>query len=164
MLSYLGMRVRQQLRSQYTAPRLDPRALECLLASVRDGETPVPDALRRLAALPFRDLGHTRLDTHRALRCGHPEVVYGAGKSPQQLLEIAQAHPMLMRRPAPYVLFSGFGADSIDFEIQPGEVYGFLGPNGAGKSTTIRTLLNFLFAGGPAPVAPFSGCGRMSTV
>lgn len=47
--------------------------------------------MQRLARLPFEDLGHTRLDTHRALRCGHPEVVYGAGKTPEQLVDIAQA-------------------------------------------------------------------------
>ncbi len=70
---------------------MDPISLERLLTSVQEGETPVPDALQRLARLPFEDLGHTRLDTHRALRCGHPEVVYGAGKTPEQLVDIAQA-------------------------------------------------------------------------
>lgn len=70
---------------------MDPSDLERLLASVKAGETAVPDALERLASLPFRDLGHTHLDTHRALRCGHPEVVYGAGKTPAQLVDIAQA-------------------------------------------------------------------------
>ena len=68
-----------------------PRDLETLLEAVRDGRTSVEEGVRRLSALPFRDLGHTRLDTHRELRCGHPEVVYGAGKDPRDLVEIARA-------------------------------------------------------------------------
>jgi NCAIR mutase (PurE)-related protein len=70
---------------------LDPSHLERLLCDVRGGTLSVDDALRRLAELPFRDLGHTRLDTHRALRCGHAEVVFGAGKTPAELVEIACA-------------------------------------------------------------------------
>lgn len=70
---------------------MDPSSLKRLLTSVQDGEIPVPDALKRLARLPFEDLGHTHLDTHRALRCGHPEVIYGAGKTPDQLVDIAKA-------------------------------------------------------------------------
>jgi len=65
--------------------------LQSLLMGVRAGELPVADALQRLADLPVRDLGHTRLDTQRELRCGHPEVVFGAGKTPEQLVEIARA-------------------------------------------------------------------------
>lgn len=44
----------------------------------------------RLKSWPFVDIGHTRVDTHRELRCGHPEVIYGAGKTPLQILEIAR--------------------------------------------------------------------------
>lgn len=65
--------------------------LKALLEGVRDQRVGVHDALAALSAPPVTDLGHTQLDTHRELRCGHPEVVYGAGKTPLQLLEIARA-------------------------------------------------------------------------
>lgn len=57
---------------------------------MRDGRVGVDEGLNRLKSWPFVDIGHTRVDTHRELRCGHPEVIYGAGKSPQQILEIAR--------------------------------------------------------------------------
>jgi NCAIR mutase (PurE)-related protein len=60
-----------------------------LLESVRRGETGVEAALERLAALPFTDLGYARVDTHRELRCGFPEVIFCEGKSPDQVAEIA---------------------------------------------------------------------------
>ena len=45
--------------------------------------------LGRLSSLPFVDLGDARVDTHRALRCGFPEVVYGEGKTPDELVRIS---------------------------------------------------------------------------
>jgi len=47
--------------------------------------------LAQLASLPSVELGHTTLDTHRELRCGHPEVVFGAGKTPEELVDVARA-------------------------------------------------------------------------
>ncbi len=70
---------------------MGPQEAKSLLEAVRDGQLPIEDGLRRLAAAPISDIGHTCLDTHRELRCGHPEVVYGAGKSPEQLVDIARA-------------------------------------------------------------------------
>jgi len=65
--------------------------LEEILKAVRDGELDIERARERLRAWPVLDLGHTRLDTHRELRCGQPETIFGAGKTPTQLVEIAQA-------------------------------------------------------------------------
>ncbi|MBK7642211.1 MAG: nickel pincer cofactor biosynthesis protein LarB [Planctomycetes bacterium] len=62
-----------------------------ILEALRDGRLDVEGALRRLSSFPVRDLGHTQLDTQRELRCGGPEVVYGAGKTPEQVLEISVA-------------------------------------------------------------------------
>ncbi len=70
---------------------MDPRALQELLAAVRDGSLSIEEASRRLEESPTLDLGHTRLDVGRETRCGHPEVIYGAGKSPTELVEIARA-------------------------------------------------------------------------
>jgi pyridinium-3,5-biscarboxylic acid mononucleotide synthase len=67
--------------------------LERLLEEVRAGRTPVDDALdrvhRSLREAPFEDLGFARLDTHRAVRQGFPEVVLGTGKTPAQVAAIA---------------------------------------------------------------------------
>lgn len=59
-----------------------------LLAAVERGEVTPQAASDRLANLPFEDIGHTRIDHHRALRNGLPEVIYAAGKSPTQTAEI----------------------------------------------------------------------------
>ena len=59
-----------------------------LLERLRRGETTVDAVVRALQAAPFADLGFARVDTHRAVRQGFPEVVYGAGKTPEQVAEI----------------------------------------------------------------------------
>lgn len=68
---------------------MDPLHLQELLTGVRAGEVDVTTALERLARLPVASANGARVDTHRALRCGQPEVVYGAGKTPDQLVSIA---------------------------------------------------------------------------
>ncbi|MSR63565.1 MAG: nickel pincer cofactor biosynthesis protein LarB [Planctomycetes bacterium] len=70
---------------------MERRKLDELLRSVRSGETTVEVALDRLSHFPLVDLGHTRLDTQRELRCGFPEVVFGERKEPGELVEIARA-------------------------------------------------------------------------
>ncbi|WP_263365306.1 nickel pincer cofactor biosynthesis protein LarB [Edaphobacter bradus] len=59
-----------------------------LLASVERGDLTSAAAAERLTHLPFEDLGHARIDHHRTLRTGLPEVIYAAGKSPAQTAEI----------------------------------------------------------------------------
>jgi NCAIR mutase (PurE)-related protein len=66
-------------------------SLESILRQVANGNIEVERALDQLRSLPFRDIGHTRIDTHRSLRTGHAEVVYGSGKRPDQLVEIVEA-------------------------------------------------------------------------
>jgi NCAIR mutase (PurE)-related protein len=65
--------------------------LQQLLEQVRDGETAVPQALESLRTLPFEDLGFAKVDHHRALRHGMPEVIFGMGKSADQVAGIAAA-------------------------------------------------------------------------
>ncbi|HXS12642.1 MAG TPA: nickel pincer cofactor biosynthesis protein LarB [Acidobacteriaceae bacterium] len=59
-----------------------------LLAQVERGDLTPDDAAERLATLPFEDLGHTRIDHHRSLRAGLPEVIYARGKLPEQTAAI----------------------------------------------------------------------------
>lgn len=63
--------------------------IRALLESVSQGTLPVEDAVSRLRALPFETVGNfAHLDQHRALRCGFPEVVFGQGKTPGQVVQI----------------------------------------------------------------------------
>jgi NCAIR mutase (PurE)-related protein len=67
---------------------MDRAQIEMLLNEVRDGRTAVNDALDRLRDLPFEDIGFAKLDHHRALRTGMPEVIFANGKTPDQVAAI----------------------------------------------------------------------------
>ena len=60
-----------------------------LLEKFRAGKISRDRVLRAFQAAPVSDLGFAQVDTHRALRKGFPEVIFGAGKSPEQVLKIA---------------------------------------------------------------------------
>ena len=83
---------------------MDEAALLGLLESVRTGAIHPDDAVAALRRLPFADLGFARVDHHRGLRQGMPEVVYGPGKAPEHLAAIvgelleAGASPVLATR------------------------------------------------------------------
>jgi pyridinium-3,5-biscarboxylic acid mononucleotide synthase len=64
------------------------RKLEDLLKSVKSGKVTFGEAIARLKSLPFEDLGFTRIDHHRSLRKGFPEVIWGEGKTSGQILSI----------------------------------------------------------------------------
>lgn len=62
--------------------------IESLLKEVRDGKKSVDQALEILRDFPYTDLGFARIDHHREMRTGYPEIVYCAGKSVVQVAEI----------------------------------------------------------------------------
>ncbi|MEK6674566.1 MAG: nickel pincer cofactor biosynthesis protein LarB [Planctomycetota bacterium] len=59
--------------------------LRGLLVDVRNGSTSVDEAIGRLRSMPFEDLGFAKVDHHRAIRCGFPEVIYCEGKTAEQV-------------------------------------------------------------------------------
>jgi NCAIR mutase (PurE)-related protein len=63
--------------------------LRALLEDVRNGATDVDSALERVRHLPFEDLGFAKVDHHRALRHGMPEVIFGLGKTTDHVIAIA---------------------------------------------------------------------------
>jgi NCAIR mutase (PurE)-related protein len=82
---------------------VDPTRLRKLLEDVKRGRTSVDDATRALRDLPFAELGYATVDTHRSVRFGFPEVVYGEGKTAEQLLGIVEVlvgrkQPVLVTR------------------------------------------------------------------
>ncbi|MGZ3417491.1 MAG: nickel pincer cofactor biosynthesis protein LarB [Polyangiales bacterium] len=68
---------------------MDEQKLRALLESVREGKVDVEGAAKQLRDLPFTDLGYAMVDHHRALRQGVPEVIFGEGKSSEQIVGIA---------------------------------------------------------------------------
>jgi NCAIR mutase (PurE)-related protein len=59
-----------------------------LLEKVKSGEIPVDSAVDKMAHLPYTDIGCAKVDNHRALRCGFPEVIFCERKRPQEVLDI----------------------------------------------------------------------------
>ena len=70
---------------------MDNKKIKNILASVKDGSVSVGDALRTLKHLPYEDISFARIDHHRHLRQGVPEVIFASGKTDEQVLSIARA-------------------------------------------------------------------------
>jgi len=68
---------------------MDQEKLKELLFGLREGRVSLDEAVERLRHLPFEDLGYARVDHHRAIRQGFPEVIFGPGKTPEQIAGIA---------------------------------------------------------------------------
>ena len=68
---------------------MDQQDVRALLEQVHAGQCSVEDALLALKMEPFQDLGFAKVDHHRGLRQGAAEVIYGAGKTPAQIRDIA---------------------------------------------------------------------------
>ncbi len=62
-----------------------------LLQKVKDGSLSPEDAMLKLKITPFEDLGYAKIDHHRSLRQGIPEVIFGSGKTAAQIIGIAKA-------------------------------------------------------------------------
>jgi NCAIR mutase (PurE)-related protein len=67
---------------------MNPGDLKSLLEDVSNGRLRPDDAIERLRRLPYADLGFAKVDLHRHVRHGHPEVIFCAGKTPAQVLKI----------------------------------------------------------------------------
>ena len=100
---------------------MDSERIRALLESVRCGTTPVNEALAKLRDLPYEDLGFAKLDHHRALRNGFPEVIFCEGKAIDHTVAIAcrlreRSAKVLATRAAPHV------AEALEAAI-PGSIY-----------------------------------------
>ena len=85
---------------------MEVEKLKNLLEKVKSGEIEVSDALKSLRTLPFEDLGFSKIDHHRQLRTGFPEVIFCEGKTDEHVKKISESiinagHPLLATRATP---------------------------------------------------------------
>jgi pyridinium-3,5-biscarboxylic acid mononucleotide synthase len=69
---------------------MSPEEITAMLQQVKSGKLRVEAAVDRLRNLPFEDIGYARIDHHRSLRQGFPEVIFARGKSPDHVVGIVQ--------------------------------------------------------------------------
>ena len=70
---------------------IDETRLRALLQRFKDDGLSLDDVAAELRELPYEDLGFAKVDHHRAIRKGFPEVIFGQGKSPEQIKSITEA-------------------------------------------------------------------------
>src|ERR1043166_1842958 len=88
---------------------MDSEQLLELLQKVQESKVTLTDAVARLRHLPFEDLGFAKVDHHRALRQGFPEVIMGQGKEPKEIAAIVLA----LRRRKANVLVTRLSAEKM---------------------------------------------------
>jgi NCAIR mutase (PurE)-related protein len=89
---------------------MDKKRIESLLESVRQGKLPVSEAMDQLKRLPYEDIGFAKIDTHRNLRRGFPEVIFCEGKTTEQVAGIVKR----MMEMNPLILGMRAGKEAYD--------------------------------------------------
>lgn len=69
---------------------MDSEHMKKFLEKIKSGEISVDDGLKEIKDLPYKDLGFAKIDNHREMRVGYPEVIYCAGKTVEQVVKIFQ--------------------------------------------------------------------------
>jgi len=69
---------------------MDKDSVREILEGVSEGKVSIDEAVLQLKEAPFKDIGYAKLDLHRGIRQGMSEVIYGAGKTPDQILGIVR--------------------------------------------------------------------------
>lgn len=120
---------------------MDKKQLQILLEQVANGGVKPEDALLQIKTEPYKDMGFAKLDTHRGIRQGMAEVIYGAGKTKEQILKIAQA---MLKEQEKNVLITRMSPEAADYVKQyldlkydelsrTGRIGEIPKPDGAGK-------------------------------
>lgn len=121
--------------------KMDKKQLQTLLEQVANGGVKPEEALLQIKTEPYKDMGFAKLDTHRGIRQGMAEVIYGAGKTKEQILKIAQA---MLTEQEKTVLITRMSQEAADYVKQyldlkydemsrTGRIGKILTPDGAGK-------------------------------
>ncbi len=112
-----------------------------ILEAVRTGDLPVEEALLKIKKEPFEDIGYAKVDLHRKVRQGAAEVIYGAGKTPEQIVGIidvmkghGQGNILITRLSAESAEFVG-QTHPMDYymDARVGIIGGFPEPDGIGR-------------------------------
>ncbi|MCM8712037.1 nickel pincer cofactor biosynthesis protein LarB [Clostridium sp. SYSU_GA19001] len=69
---------------------MDERELQKLLEDIKEGKSSIEEGVKKLKDLPFKELGFAKIDNHREIRVGYPEVIYCAGKTVEQVKSIVE--------------------------------------------------------------------------
>ncbi|MEE0469788.1 MAG: nickel pincer cofactor biosynthesis protein LarB [Blautia sp.] len=120
---------------------MDKKQLQTLLEQVANGGVKPEEALLQIKTEPYKDMGFAKLDTHRGIRQGMAEVIYGAGKTKEQILKIAQA---MLTEQEKTVLITRMSREAADYVKQyldlkydemsrTGRIGDIPKPDGAGK-------------------------------
>lgn len=111
--------------------------VRALLEQVREGAVAIDEAVARMRHMPFEDLGFAKVDHHRALRHGMPEVVFAKGKTPEQVFAIAER----LLQNAPNVLITRAAretADAVREKLPCGEYFPLSGAIRFWNDKTLR--------------------------
>ena len=86
-----------------------------ILEAVKAGSMSIDDALLEIKKEPFEDIGYAKVDLHRKIRQGAAEVIYGAGKTPEQMIGIVSA---MLKNGQDHILITRLSSEAADMISQ----------------------------------------------